>query len=126
MNGREMEVFVPGRTIVETSLHGVPMLTIVGEADHTVGPELTQAVRRALDSGGAHIFLELGACPYLDSGGLNVLVQLVHDVEPAGWVGVIQASRMILRLLELIGLTTYGGLRIFENLEDAGAAAAAI
>ena len=114
------------RTIVETSLHGVPVLTIVGEADHTIGPELKQAVRGALDSGGAHIFLDLGLCPYLDSGGLNVIVQLVHDVGPAGWVGVIQASSMILRLLELVGLTTYGRLRVFEDLEDAGAAAAAI
>ena len=102
------------------------MLTIVGEADHTIGPELTQAVRRALNSGGAHIPLDLGLCAYLDSGGLNVLVRSVHDVGPTGWVGVIHASRMILRLLELVGLTAYGGLRVFETLEEAGAAAAAI
>jgi hypothetical protein len=55
-----------------------------------------------------------------------VIAQLVHDVGPAGWVGVIQASNMILRLLELVGLTTCGGLRVFKDLEDAGAAAAAI
>ncbi len=102
------------------------MITIVGDADHSVGPELEDVVRRALRSGGAYILLDLKRCPYLDSGGLNVIVHMVYDVSPTGWVGIIHCSRMIQRLLELVGLNACSGLRIFESLEEARQAAASI
>jgi anti-anti-sigma factor len=110
--------------ILETSISGVPLLTIVGEADHSIGPQLQQAAERAIRSHGTHVLLDLKDCPYMDSGGLNVIVNLVRQVEPSGWVGVIHCSRMVLRLLGLVGLTTHGSFRVFQSLEEAGDAAA--
>jgi anti-anti-sigma factor len=111
--------------IIETSLHGVPLLTVVGEVDRAIGSQLTEATERAMSSCDRQILLDLELCPYLDSGGLNTIVGLVRRVGPLGWVGVIHCSTMVLRLLELAGVTVSGSFRIFESLDEAGAAAIA-
>ncbi|MBN1630415.1 MAG: STAS domain-containing protein [Thermoleophilia bacterium] len=112
--------------IIGTSLNGVPLLTIVGEADQSVGPELAQAAQRAMSSGGTHILLNLELCSYLDSGALGVILCLVREVEPGGWVGVISCSHMVLRLFDLAGLAPGESFRMFQSLDDARAAAAAV
>ncbi|MFH0916615.1 MAG: STAS domain-containing protein [bacterium] len=112
--------------IIETSLHGVPLLRVVGEVDHAIGFQLAEAAQRAMSSAGAHLLLDLELCPYLDSSGLNVIFGLVERTGPGGWVGVIHCSRMVLRLLELVGLTTSDSFRVFQSTDEAGEAAAAI
>jgi anti-anti-sigma factor len=112
--------------ILETSLHGVPLLTVVGEIDHAIGAQLAEAAQRAMGSRGSHILLDLELCPYLDSSGLNVIVGLVKQVGPSGWVGVIHSSRMVLRLFGLVGLTACDDFRVFQSLDEASGAAAAV
>ena len=112
--------------ILETSLRGVPLLTVVGEVDHAIGSQLADATERAMISCEHHILLDLERCPYLDSSGLNTIISLVRRVGPLGWVGVIHCSAMLLRLLELVGLTTGDRLRVFKNLDEAKVAAGAI
>jgi anti-anti-sigma factor len=112
--------------IVETSLHGVPVLTIVGEVDRAIGVQLAEAAQRALSSCGPHILLDLELCPYLDSSGLNVIFDLVNQVGSSGWVGVIHSSTMVLRLLELVDLKACESFRIFQSLDKARAAAAGV
>jgi anti-anti-sigma factor len=112
--------------ILETSLHGVPLLTVVGEVDHAIGLQLEEAAQRAMISCGHHILLDLELCPYLDSSGLNMIIGLVKQVGPLGWVGVVHASSMVLRLLELVGLTDCGSFRVFRSLDEAGEAAALV
>ena len=111
-------------SIVETSLNGVPLLTIVGEVDQAVGSQLAEAAQRAGGSCGSHILLDLGLCPYLDSAGLSVIIGLVKRVESVGWVGVIHPPGMVLRLLGLVGLTACDSFRLFQSLDEAGRAAA--
>lgn len=105
--------------IVETSVSGVPLLTIVGEVDHAVGPRLEQAAQRAMSSHGTRILLDLELCPYLDSSGLNVIIGLVQRVEPGGWVGVLHCSHMVLRLLHLVGLVPGDSFLVFQTLAEA-------
>jgi anti-anti-sigma factor len=112
--------------ILETSLHGVPLLTVVGEIDPAIGLQLAEAAQRAMSSSGHHILLDLELCPYLDSSGLNVIVGLVKEVGPRGWVGVIHPSSMVLRLLGLVGLTARDDFRVFQSLDEAGEAAAVV
>jgi anti-anti-sigma factor len=107
--------------IIETSVGGVPLLTIVGEADHAVGPQLEQAAHRAISSHGTNILLDLELCPYLDSGALNVIIGLVQRVRPQGWVGVVHCSQMVLRLLHLVGLVPGDSFRVFQTLAAAKA-----
>ena len=108
--------------IIGTSLDGVPLLTIVGEADHAVGPELARAAQGAMSSCATHILLNLELCSYLDSGALAVILDLVRQVEPGGWVGVVSCSHMVLRLLELAGLIPNDSFRVFRSLDEARAA----
>ena len=110
--------------IIQTSLDGVPVLTIVGEADHAIGPQLAQAAQLAMSSGGACILLDLEHCSYLDSGALGAILGLVEQVEPRGWVGVIHCSRMVLRLLDLVGLTSSNSFWVFQSLDEARVMAA--
>ncbi len=112
--------------ILETTLHGVPLLTVVGAVDQAIGSQLAEATERAMISCDHRILLDLERCAYLDSGGLNTIIGLVGRVGPLGWVGVIHCSAMVLRLLELVGLTASGSFRVFETLDEAGAAATAI
>ncbi len=108
--------------ILETSLSGVPLLTIVGEADQ--GLQLAQAAQRAMGAHATHILFDLELCPYLDSGSLTALFGLVQQVEPAGWVGVVNCPRMVLRLIGLVGLTECSGFRVFRTLYEASGAVA--
>ena len=112
--------------IIETSLHGVPLLRVVGEVDLAIGSQLAEAAQRAMSSCGTHVLLDLELCPYLDSSGLNVIIGLVKEAGPRGWVAVIHSSRMVLRLLELVGLTACDNFRVFQSLEEACGAAAAV
>jgi anti-anti-sigma factor len=112
--------------IIETSLDGVPLLTIVGEADQAVGPQLAKAAQKAMSSRSTHLLLDLELCPYLDSGALNVVFDLVQRAEPGGWVGVVHCRPMVLRLLGLVGLAACDSFRIFQSFDEASAAAAAV
>ena len=112
--------------IRESSLHGVPLLTLVGEADQAIGSQLVEATERAMIPSGRHILLDLEQCPYLDSSALNTIVGLVRRVGPLGWVGVIHCPSMVLRLLELVNLTANSSFRVFGSVEEAGAAAGAL
>jgi anti-anti-sigma factor len=111
--------------ILETSLNGAHLLTIKGEVDQTMTLQLTEAAGRALSGGGTRILIDLEECQYLDSAGLNVVLGLVREVGPLGWVGVVHPARMVLRLFELVGLTPGNNFRIFDSLDEAGRAVAA-
>ena len=108
--------------ILETSFSGVPLLTIVGEADDRL--RLEEAASRAVGSHGNHVLLDLRLCPYLDSGSLSAMIGLVQQVGPTGWVGVVHCSHMVPRLLELVGLTACDNFRVFQTLDEAEAAVA--
>jgi anti-anti-sigma regulatory factor len=109
--------------IVEASLCGVPLLTIVGEGDS--GLQLAQAAQRLMSPDDPRILLDLGLCPYLDSGCLTAILSLVQQVTPKGWVGVVNCPRMVQRLFGLVGLTSCSTFRVFQTLDEAGGAAAA-
>lgn len=107
--------------IVENRLSGVPMLTLVGESDQAIGPQLERSVDQAMGSSG-HILLDLQYCPYLDSSALGAILDLQQRLEPDGWVGVANCSRMILRLFGLVGLISGTSFRVFLSLDEARAA----
>ncbi len=112
--------------IMEGSLHGVPLLTLVGEADQAIGLQLVDATERAMIPSDRHIILDLERCPYLDSSALNTIVGLVRRVGPLGLVGVIHCPSMVLRLLQLVNLTANSSFRVFASIEEAAAAAGSL
>ncbi len=109
--------------VLEASLSGVPLLTVVGEGDDSV--QLAQAAQRAMSASDTHVLLDLESCPYMDSGCLTELIHMVQQLPPTGWVGVVNCPRMVLRLLGLVGLTGSSTFRVFQTLDEAASAAAA-
>lgn len=110
-----MEVF-------RASLSGNPLLRIVGDVDHFTAPELETVARDALALDSRRLFFDLSAVGYLDSGGAGVFLNLDRHMPPGGRVGVIGANPNLLRVFEIVGLTSRPTFQIFARTEDASAA----
>ena len=111
--------------IIKTSLSGVPLLRVVGDIDHFTSLALDDAVQDALTLHGSHLLLDLGECPYLDSGGLGVILTALRKLRTKGWLGVIGGSPDLLRLFTISGLITEPEFRVFATPSAAAAAVAA-
>ena len=108
--------------ITKTSLLGVPFLQVVGDIDHFSSLALDDAFQDALSSGASHILLDLTECPYLDSGGLGVILTVLRKVRAKGWLGCVGCSTDLLRLFTIAGLTADREFRVFASLAEASAA----
>ena len=109
-----MEVF-------QASLSGIPLFRIVGDVDHFTAPALEAAAREALALDSGRLLFDLSAVRYIDSGGAGVFLTLDRDMDPGGWVGVIGANPNLLRIFEIVGLTSRPAFRIFAHAKDASA-----
>ncbi len=109
-----MEIFL-------ASLSGIPLLQIVGDVDHFTAPALEAAAREALALDSGRLLFDLTDVPYLDSGGAGVFLTLDRDLQARGWVGVIGANPNLLRIFEIVGLTSRPSFRVFARTEDASA-----
>ena len=110
--------------IIEISLSGVPLMRVVGEVDHFTSLALDDAVDDALSLDGSHLLLDLTECPYLDSGGLGVILTALRKVRAKGWLGVIGCRADLLRLFTISGLAAEPEFRVFASLDEASAAVA--
>lgn len=96
----------------------VPVIEVRGEVDHSSSRLLGDVSNQALGEGN-QILLDLKECPYMDSGGIAVLLSLLLKVRPEGWLGVIAASPDLLRIFSLVGLTTDKSFRSFDTRDEA-------
>jgi len=108
--------------ILESSLSGMPVLTMYGEVDHSTAPVLEQSVQKALQANDARFLLDLSACSFLDSRGSSVLLSAVRDLREDGWLGVVGARLSLLRLFAIVGLHTLPGFRVFSDPQEVVAA----
>ena len=108
--------------ITRSSLLGVPLLKVVGDIDHFSSLALDDAFQDALSSGATHILLDLTECPYLDSGGLGVILTVLRKVRAKGWLGCFGCSPDLLRLFTIAGLTGDREFRVFVGLAEASVA----
>jgi anti-anti-sigma factor len=107
-----MEVF-------QASLSGVPLVRVVGDIDHGNSAALDAAVKKSQGLDGHRLLLDLSACPYIDSGGLSVLLLVVRDLRSDGWLGIVTSNKNLLRLFEIVGLQSDPGIRLFHDLAGA-------
>ena len=105
--------------ISQASLSGIPVLRVVGDADHQAAAAFDEAVHGALGPDCDCLLLDLSDCPYLDSGGLGVILTVYRDMRERGWVGVLGPNPNIRRLLELVGLLEEDSFLVFGNEEEA-------
>ena len=106
--------------VVTDHLNGIPLLHILGEVDHGSAPWLTEAVQKAFLEQPSCILLDLESCPYMDSGGVGVLLDTLRKVRNEGWLGVIAPHPDVLRILTLVGLTLDPAFHEFANADEAG------
>jgi anti-anti-sigma factor len=92
----------------------VPVITIEGEVDHSGSERLMDVAAQALEDNEKRIIFDLTLCSYMDSGGFGVLIKLLNQVRPDGWVGVIGLSSDLLRTMDLLGLTTQANFRVLR------------
>lgn len=112
ISGEQME-------ISSASLSGVPLLRVVGDVDHHAAAVFDEAARDALAPDCGCLLLDLSDCPYLDSGGLGVILTVFKDIREGGWVGVIGPNPNVRRLLELVGLIGAESFLVFGDEEEA-------
>jgi anti-anti-sigma factor len=110
--------------VVEASLSGIPLLRVVGDIDHSNSPAFDEVARKALAFNGGQVFIDLSAYPYLDSGGVRVLLSIADQVRLSGWIGVIGANDNLLRIFHLVGILDDAPFRVFADLQEASAALA--
>ena len=100
--------------LAEYSLAGLAALKVSGEVDHSNASTL-DASMRALRQGDSGLLLDLTDCAYLDSGGVSVILLAMRDLQGDAWLGVVGADSNLLRLFEIVGLTTLPKFRVFSN-----------
>ena len=132
--------------ISQASLSGIPVLRVVGDVDHQAAAVFDEAVRGALGPDCDCLLLDLSDCPYLDSGGLGVILTVYRDMRERGWVGVVGRTAdgtvvtdgqgsgelgghpgdpafgpnpNVRRLLELVGLFGAESFLVFGDEEEA-------
>jgi stage II sporulation protein AA (anti-sigma F factor antagonist) len=104
--------------IVKNRVDEIPLLHVVGDIDHETAAELSGAMNVALEGGSSRIILDLEQCPYIDSGGISVILQVLRRVKETGWFAVLAPNTDVLRLLTLVGVTIDPAFRVLETLDD--------
>jgi anti-sigma B factor antagonist len=108
---------------VRVSLIGdTPLIEAHGDIDHNNCGSVEAALGTAIDEGSGVVLLDLRDVSYIDSGGLSVLLSGVRRLRGRGWLGAVGPNVNVRRLLEIVGLLVDPSFRVFEDLDDAGAA----
>ena len=108
--------------VLKTASFGVPVLTVTGAVDHLSAEALEESVQESLEADHGRLLVDLSECPYMDSGGLSVLLCAVRDVKGRGWIGLIAPSGNLLRMFEIVGLAANPDVRFFADRDEATAA----
>ncbi len=86
---------------------GVAVLAPAGRIDTTTAPALEAAIGAALDGGARRLLIDLGAVPYISSGGLRVLLATAKRLrEPGDGFALAALAPEVERVMRLTGFTT--------------------
>lgn len=105
--------------VFSSQVQNVPTLQIEGEIDHGNAPRLENAIEQQLQDGSRFLLIDLSQVDYIDSGGISVLLTTLRRLRNTGWLGVINPSAGVHRLLDMVGLTIDRGFRVFSDSDEA-------
>ncbi|GGY00652.1 STAS domain-containing protein [Streptomyces minutiscleroticus] len=95
-------------TAIRTVADAVTVVRLEGEIDHHTAPRLRQALSADRADGPARMVIDLDGVAFMDSSGLNALIDLHQAVQDAsGWVRLAGIQQPVQRLLELSGLQAF-------------------
>lgn len=101
--------------IVVTPMADAIVVTASGEIDMSSAPAFDDAVRQALAEQPAKLILDLTDVEFFSSAGIAVLMQAHRNSSDA--LRVVVTDRIVLRPLELVGLTD--DLAIYPSVQAA-------
>ena len=107
---------------MEISTQRQGAITIIRPQGALLGADADQVKVALLETAGANlgrVVLDLEAIPFVDSRGLEVLVEVTEEMSEGGQSLKLCAANKTVR--EVLELTALAGL--FEHFEDAGSAA---
>lgn len=94
------------------------LLALAGEVDILSVGELTRATAELDTSLASHVVFDLSGLVFIDSSGINALVQAVRGIEEEGGTGVLAApSPEARRVFDIIGLPQV--VSVVQNLDAA-------
>jgi anti-anti-sigma factor len=96
---------------------GIAVVTVAGEIDMASAPALESAVRESLVGRPAKLVVDLTGARFFSSAGIAILVTAHRDGGAETAVRIVASSRVVLRPLELTGLTN--DLAIYDTLQSA-------
>jgi anti-sigma B factor antagonist len=100
----------PAKFVVSDAGNGLVYVAVHGEVDVATAPQLSERLRDAIRSGARRIEVNLAACTFLDSSGLNVLVVAFRDAQSRGGdLVVVKASGSVASVLSITGLDSLLG-----------------
>ncbi len=86
---------------------GVVVLAPRGRIDTATAPALEAAIGAAIDGGGRRLLIDLGAVPYISSGGLRVLLVTAKRLrEPGDGFALSSLAPEVERVMRLTGFST--------------------
>jgi anti-anti-sigma factor len=103
--------------VSESRQVGIPVIEVHDEVDHLTCDVLWAVSDRALGEGN-EIALDLRGCPYMDSGGISVLLSLLVRVHPEGILAVIAPGPDLLRVFEIVGLTIDTSFHVLSSPDE--------
>ncbi|GHA70835.1 hypothetical protein GCM10010372_82390 [Streptomyces tauricus] len=94
-----------GLSIEGRTQDGIRVLTVRGEIDDDVCPQLSTALHVEPGTQPPRIIADLSGVTFMDSTGINALITAYHAVNSAGgWLRIAAPSPPVERILHLVGL----------------------
>jgi anti-sigma B factor antagonist len=102
----------------ESSHGNIPVLHVDGDVDMASAPALQAAMESRSENYNLPVLIDLSKCQFMDSGGLNVLLQAVRQLDGKAWLGVVAPNRNLRRVFDIVGLTSDPRFRLFDDLSS--------
>jgi anti-sigma B factor antagonist len=94
------------------------LVSLTGELDMHVAPQLDEALERTIDDGASRVLVDLSAVGFIDSTGVAALLRAARRLrERGGELRLVCDDRRIIRTFELAGIDT--ALPIEHSLTEA-------
>lgn len=102
----------------ESTLSGIPVLSLHGELDRSSVVELESAFVKSLAGSEGVVVLDCTHLTFIDCGFVEVLRRMLEKVPEGGWVGCLNMSRNPTRVLTLTGLTRHAHIKHFASVQQ--------
>jgi len=97
----------------------VAVVTVAGEIDLASAPQLKEALDRVAAER-TSVTIDLAEVTFMDSSGLHVLFRFASAANGSGPVRIVNASRTVLRTMQIVGMTAVPQIEVQEAVEQHG------